>query len=231
MYFYAGHLQTILVKPGAKVRAGQQIGVMGGSGARTDHDFGIHGHFGVARGTDRPVRDVQGRAGTGWIDFKRWMSSKGVTVGKTAPVKPGIVTTVKTAAAKTKAKASPKHIRSDKWLRTVLTRAGHMTASTSVRLGVQRYQHRQYAPFTLVHDAVWGRVTDAHYQWTRQLQAAMNGWKYEGKPLRVDGDYRAQTRNRVRELQTRNYGGAYVGRIDGIPGPVFCKMLGIPAHP
>ena len=40
------------------------------------------------------------------------------------------------------------------------------------------------------------------------------------------------TVERVREVQWNNRYGPYKGyKIDGIAGPVFCRMLGIPAHP
>lgn len=81
----------------------------------------------------------------------------------------------------------------------------------------------------LVADGMWGPVTKAHWQWVKKLQAAMNKWK--GTAIAVDGDFGKKTQARVRELMTRNHGKAYKGVIDSIPGPVFCKMLGIPTHP
>lgn len=81
----------------------------------------------------------------------------------------------------------------------------------------------------LYPDGYWGPVTERHFLWVRTLQLAMNKWK--GADLLVDGDYGPATRARVKDLMTRNHGGAYRGYIDSIPGPVFCKMLGIPVHP
>lgn len=81
----------------------------------------------------------------------------------------------------------------------------------------------------LLADGDWGPVTTRHYVWVKKLQRALNGWV--GKNLVVDGDYGAKTRDRVRDVMERNHGGAYKGVIDAIPGPIFCKMLGIPVHP
>lgn len=81
----------------------------------------------------------------------------------------------------------------------------------------------------LVVDGEWGPKTQSHYNWVRLLQYTMNMWK--GGDIRVDGDYGKVTRDRVIDLMRRNKGEAYKGIIDGIPGPVFCKMLGIPTHP
>ena len=81
----------------------------------------------------------------------------------------------------------------------------------------------------LVADGVWGPKTQAHFDWVKKLQAAMNKWK--GSKIAVDGDYRKITQSRVTEIMERNHGRAYEGIIDGVPGPVFCKMLGIPTHP
>lgn len=94
--------------------------------------------------------------------------------------------------------------------------------------GVKAYQRAQLFG-GLVADGDWGPATEAHYQWVLVLQKAMNRWKdYD---IVVDGDYRIYTRNRVHDLMDRNHGGAYKGNVDDVPGPVFCKMLGIPTHP
>lgn len=122
------------------------------------------------------------------------------------------------------------HVRPLDEIREICLRAGHGPGSTP--LLIERYQHRQIGPVTLKHDRVWGPATEAHYQWTRKLQETMNRWK--GYTIGVDGDYRDGTADRVRDVQRRNsgVGGAYRGYdIDGIAGPVFCAMLGIPSHP
>ena len=80
-------------------------------------------------------------------------------------------------------------------------------------------------------DGDWGPATEAHYQWVLTLQRALNEWK--GADIRVDGDYGPATDARVWDVMRRNHGGSYPSwaKLDGVPGPVFCKMLGIPTHP
>lgn len=93
---------------------------------------------------------------------------------------------------------------------------------------IEYYQKHQLFG-NLVADGMWGPKTKAHWQWVKVLQTAMNKWK--GYNLVVDGDFGKKTRDRVGDLMERNHGRAYKGVIDSIPGPVFCKMLGIPTHP
>lgn len=123
------------------------------------------------------------------------------------------------------------HVRDLDEIREICLRAGHGPGSTP--LLIERYQHRQLPPYQLKWDRVWGPQTEAHYQWTVKLQEAMNRWK--GYTIGVDGDYREGTVARVRDLQTRNFKGAYWAKggrvIDGEAGPIFCAMLGIPEHP
>lgn len=71
MKSYSGHLASYSVKAGAKVKAGEVIGIMGETGQAT----GIHLHLGVL---------CNGK----YIDPSEWLARKGVTIGKTAPVKP-----------------------------------------------------------------------------------------------------------------------------------------------
>ena len=231
MRAYYGHLDEILVKPGQRVRAGEVIGIIGGSGARTMTDFALHLHFGVAQNDDRPNRAARAFGDPGWINPHVWLQGKKITPGVT-PV-PEIVVL---AGAVTKPAPAPMvHVRSEASIRAICIKAGHGTSKTSTGLLIERYQHRQRAPFQLPHDRHWGKRTEQHYLWTIRLQRAMNQWK--GTKLAVDGDHGARTVARVRELQQRNgrRGGAYWnagGRVaDGIAGPIFCKMLGIPAHP
>lgn len=74
---------------------------------------------------------------------------------------------------------------------------------------------------------------DSPYKaWVKTLQRNLNLWKSDLPNLRVDGDYGTLTRNRVKEWQKRNKGGAYKGiYIDGDAGPITTKGLGIPSAP
>lgn len=93
---------------------------------------------------------------------------------------------------------------------------------------VEYYQKHQLFG-GLYADGEWGAKTEAHYQWVKLLQSTMNQWR--GTDLLADGDYGKVTANRVTDIMNRNKGGLYKGIVDGIPGPVFCKMLGIKVHP
>lgn len=131
-----------------------------------------------------------------------------------------------------------------KRIQTILTDLGYYTGNLDDDYGpwteaaVLAYQRAQLHG-NLVKDGDWGPATEAHYQWVRTLQETMNRWK--GYDVRVDGDHRTYTKTRVADLMRRNLTGAYAaaGRAlgysrviaDGVPGPVFCKMLAIPTHP
>lgn len=79
-----GHCSRILVEKGEPVKAGQLIAYMGDTGNVT----GVHAHVGV-----RFKR--QGKKVYKWASFHAWMRSKGITPGKTAPVKPASAHTVR----------------------------------------------------------------------------------------------------------------------------------------
>ncbi|MGQ7788708.1 M23 family metallopeptidase [Nesterenkonia sp. K-15-9-6] len=222
MRTYYGHLDKIIVRVGQRVRAGEQIGVMGGSGARTMSDFAVHLHFGVAQNHDRPVAAARSLGAPGWIDADRWLRSKGVRVGQDSPVTPAA-----SSGASSSGGSSGKHVHPNSTLTARLDKAGYRRRKY-IADRVKTYQGAQLFG-GLVADGHWGRVTDAHFEWVKRLQGAMNGWK--GTKLQVDGDHRRLTQDRVTELQRRNRGGAYKGIIDGVPGPIFCGMLGIPTHP
>lgn len=71
-----GHMSKIIVSKGDKVSAGQLIGYMGATGNVT----GVHAHCGVRFKT-------KGTKSYKWSSFHKWMKSKGITPGKTAPRK------------------------------------------------------------------------------------------------------------------------------------------------
>lgn len=236
MRTYYGHLDEYVVKPGESVKAGQLIGYMGGSGANGSNDFAIHLHFGVAQNHDRPTRAAANFGDPGWINANEWLKGKGITVGWTEPLDADIVVPVATKPKPTTGTpevgqgGSSDHVRSEASIRVICIKAGHGDNRTSTGLLIERYQHRQFDPFQLPWDRHWGTRTENHYRWTLKLQAALNRWK--GNKISVDGDYRGATVSRVRDWQERNRYGVYKGyRIDGIPGPVVCRILGIPTHP
>lgn len=72
-----GHCSKIVVEPGQSVQAGQLIGYMGDTGNVT----GVHAHCGVRFKT-------KGTKSYKWSSFHKWMKSKGITPGETAPRKP-----------------------------------------------------------------------------------------------------------------------------------------------
>lgn len=228
MRIYYGHLASISVKAGQKVKAGQIIGYMGGSGSSGENHFAIHLHIGVAQNHNRPVAAAGARGAPGWINPVPWLRSKGITVGSTAPVKPGSTSKPASGGSSSK-KPAGKNLRTDAWLKQRLPKITSGTSKNSVGHLVGLYQRQQRSPYKLVHDQHWGTVTDQHFRWVGQLQKHMNQWV--GNKLRIDGDYRGLTHARVLDLQERNHGGAYKGKLDGVAGPVFCRMLGIRNYP
>ena len=117
---------------------------------------------------------------------------------------------------------------------------GPMTAQA-----VLAYQKNQrYFP-GLLRDGNWGDLTQAHFEWVKRLQTALNGWKTAGRigKTKIDGDYGSFVDRLVRQTITDNFRGAYTRAVkaeygwrarpvnDGQPGRAFCRMLNIPAHP
>lgn len=107
---------------------------------------------------------------------------------------------------------------------------------------VKGYQRRQnqYGEFGLVVDGEWGPKTQAHYDWVKMLQDNTNDWAASKRlgSLPEDGDFGHLSWRHVKEVQRVNMktkAGAYWkagGRVaDGVPGPVYCKMLKIENHP
>jgi hypothetical protein len=124
--------------------------------------------------------------------------------------------------------------RQVKNVQRALQNMGHYRGAVDGRYGpvtqeaVEYYQSHQLWG-NLVVDGDWGPVCTAHYLWTKLLQRTLNKWA--GTKIAVDGDFGKATKARVTEVMDRNKGGAYRGVVDGEPGPVFCRMLGIPVHP
>lgn len=131
---------------------------------------------------------------------------------------------------KGQAPGNGRHVVADRTIRARLAKVRGIKRPARLSTWIGRYQRRQrYAP-GLIADKVWGQATEGHYQWTRVIQQTMKRWK-GSRDTAVDGDFYGATTSRVREIQRRNMGGAYKGALDGIPGPVFCRTLGIETHP
>jgi hypothetical protein len=83
MYVYFGHLEAVKVKAGDRVKAGDVVATMGGSGKTGANDFGVHLHLGVSQNTDRPTGPLY--RGKGWIDPVRWFKLRGVDLNTSMP--------------------------------------------------------------------------------------------------------------------------------------------------
>lgn len=135
----------------------------------------------------------------------------------------------KVKPAKTQRDPNRYTVRSEAEIRKLLIPRTTGTEKNSTPHLIGLYQRQQVKPCDLAHDQIWGRGTEGHFLWVGELQETMNKWA--GDKLEVDNNYGAKTHARVRDLQVRNEGGTYKGRVDGVPGPVFCKMLGIGTRP
>lgn len=224
---YYGHMALNLVKVGERVTRGQQIGIMGSTG----NSIGIHLHLGV-----RLNRKTM-------IDPDAWLRRKGIVVGTTPPnvysvplVPAGSVTPLK-PSSNTSVSANEK--KNNITIQKAMRNGGYYPATALIdgingpmqKAAVKAYQADQKI-YKLTADGIWGPKTRAHYLWTKKLQNALNGWKSTaGTSVPVDGSLDAFTVARIRDIQYRNRNGKYIGAVDGVPGRVFCKMLGIPTHP
>lgn len=75
-------------------------------------------------------------------------------------------------------------------------------------------------------------TSTAYTAWVKDLQRNLNLWKTDLAKLEEDGALGGLTVARIKEWQRRNKGGAYKGiYIDGKPGPLTTKGLGIPNAP
>lgn len=118
-------------------------------------------------------------------------------------------------------------------------------AGEGTRAAIVAYQNAQVYFPGMLRDGQWGLMTQAHFEWTKRLQAALNKWKTAQRmgAVKVDGDLGAYTARLVKQTIADNFLGAYwkavravFGRTarpvnDGQPGRAFAKMLGIPQHP
>ena len=103
--------------------------------------------------------------------------------------------------------------------------------------GVKSYQKAQVYFPNMKRDGNWGPMTQAHFEWVKDvLQPALNDWAASQRLgiLIEDGDCARLTGKHVEAVQRANpdmYKKAGGRVFDQIPGPIFCKMLGIKPHP
>lgn len=201
----------------------------------TQHPIGRAGTFSTKElaAIHKIVKDLKGAVEWGgvWDRPDEMHFSINVSEAKLA----SIVKSLKAAdAAKVAPKADPVIEERQRRLRT----AGYYTGpvnglkSTAYTNAIKKYQKGQKAPYKLLADGIWGATTEAHYKWVKALQTKINAFgSTSGSKLYVDGDYGQVTILKVKSLQTKYRGSRYKGKVDGIPGSVFCKMLGIAVHP
>ena len=108
-----------------------------------------------------------------------------------------------------------------------------------LRSGVKAFQAAQLYFPGMKADGNWGPMTQEHWEWVKELQAALDDWNASQRLgwLVEDGDYRKVTGQHVEAVQRANpdlYRKANAGKsvkFDQVAGPVFCKMIGIRKHP
>lgn len=204
-----GHLETVSVKPGQWLKAGQKLGTVGQTGNVT----GPHLHLETWSGRD-PSTHHDPR-----LDYARH------------GIKPGEAGSSGESVRKPVNRGSEDVLKAQRYLAELGFYVGALDGIDGAYYvrGVNAFVKAQrYAP-GLLRDGVAGPAFWAHVAWTKRLQRTLNAWK--GYDIAVDGHHGNATRQRVLNVQRRNHGGAYGGTLDAIPGPVFCRMLGIPTHP
>lgn len=195
----------------------------------------------LAHGTSDPGRRSDPGAQFDWdLFFREFKAALGQDEGVVEP-KP---TPPKPAAKKDSAAHRTYNPGEVKAIQAALNRAGYDAGPEDDDYGnrtetaVRSYQDAQLWPLgnrALKADGDWGPGTQAHYEWTRRLQNALNRWASVSPDLTVDGDHRSRTRRAVGQIQQANLKGAYRkagGRaVDSEPGPITCRMLNMPEHP
>lgn len=211
-----GHLATVDVRPGQKVKAGDRIGTQG----RTGNVTGIHLHFERWAGRNQGGGAAGGNTVNPRVDFNR----HGVGVGS----KPKVSTTKPTPAP------LPKRGQNVVAGATLTKRMDAMGYKREKLLAtrIRKWQRAQlYAP-GLVADGVWGPASEAHYQWTREFQRALNRWAAVNPKLQIDGDYRANTGRASKQMQDRNPGARLASRPNRrLPNGHQRRLLGVRVHP
>lgn len=115
----------------------------------------------------------------------------------------------------------------------------------ATKQAILAYQkHQEYHP-NMLSDGYWGPLEEKHYWWVAEFQKAINEWKTASRKgeISIDGDFGPYATKLTRWTQHDNLYGAYLYAVqslfgkqysavaDGVPGPAFCRMLGISKHP
>ena len=124
---------------------------------------------------------------------------------------------------KTSSSSSSSSSKDDDWV--IRKESALARVKKSGHTSVTSYQRGQKCPLGLRITGVWDTATEKHYQETLDIQKAMNKWA--GGDLVVDGDYGSKTAARVREIKSRNKGGAWKGTITSEPNAAFLNMIGL----
>ena len=219
-----GHVATLgSLVVGSKVSAGQLLGYMDLSGNTT----GYHVHYEewtAASTLTRPVtRNPQ-------VSFSKFGIKPGQDTGQGATTP--VPAPVPTPPAPKPTPPTPTPAPQPQYSQFVYAYQGALkdmgyykgehdgidgSMTKSATLAYQRDQNVN-GDANLAEDGIWGAQSDAWYHWTRSLQSALNG--YMGRKIRVDGNYGADTRARVREVQSLPAGKRARLLADGIAGSV-----------
>ena len=165
----------------------------------------------------------------------------GLVAGLSGPTTPVIKPPSKPVTAMVGVKAVQQQLRDAGYYKGAIDGLdGPMTAQA-----VRAYQTSQrYFP-GMLRDGNWGELTQAHFEWVKRLQSALNGWKTASRigNTKIDGDYGPFADRLVRQTISDNFLGAYTRAVkseygllarpvnDGEPGRAFCRMVKIPVHP
>lgn len=178
-----GHLKSISVKVGQRVKAGQIIGWMGATGNVT----GMHVHGGV-------------RCNGEFISFRDWLNRKGVFPGRTAP----LVLSAKPKPSKpvgSSGNSKDDNIRIQKALNAMGINVGEPDGVDGPRLkaGVKIFQEAH----GLVPDGVWGSKTQAQFAENRSVQNALKQMRGVPKDWKSDGFIGATSKKWIKYTNER----------------------------
>ena len=222
------------LRVGQKIRAGQLIGYNDSSGNQT----GEHLHFELWSDWEDPYSDYDPMLAFDKFGIKPG-SKPVIEVEPVAVKKPGTKPVVKPVFKMSKAETLD--------LQAYLITTGDYDGwedgvyGPMLKESVKKFQRRQnqYGDFELVVDGEWGPKMKAHVKWVEELQRATRQWSASKRLgfLPDDGDYGKRSYTHVKSVMSVNgspgeaYWKAGGRQADGVPGPVYCKMLGIRRHP